>query len=126
LKALIFAIVLCVANVPVQPRCLTISGTAGHLSEWEFSGEVAERGSGATNKLFGSLIWKHVGLCSVSGPHEKKVEIRIPLAKSGPLSQAIIWLDGSQCVYTGDFAGGPKGHMDCPNFKGVPVSISIK
>jgi hypothetical protein len=64
--------------------------------------------SGDTSELFGSLIWKHVGLCSVSGPHEKQVEIRIPLSKSGSLSRATIRLDGGQCESRFGLYGPPR------------------
>ncbi len=128
MKAVLAAIALCVAAVPAQSRSLHVAGTAGYLSEWEFDGEVTERVSGESNELFGPLIWKHVGFCSVSGPQEKQGEIRMRFSKAGSLSHlsATLSLDGSQCVYTGEFSGGSSGHMDCSNSKGIPLSISVK
>jgi hypothetical protein len=129
LRAFLAMIALCVTGVSAQSRSLHIAGTAGYLSEWEFDGEVRERVSGDSKELFGRLIWKHVGVCSVNGPQEKEGEIRMRLfSKSGQSSQlsATISFDGGQCVYTGDFSGVSNGYMDCPHSKGVPLSISVK
>jgi hypothetical protein len=72
------------------------------------------------------MIWKHVGLCSVTGPQEKRGDIRIRLL--GALSEinAIVSFEGAQCVYRGKFSGNSAGYMDCPDSKGVSFSISIK
>jgi len=74
------------------------------------------------------MIWKHVGLCSVTGPQEKRGEIRIRLSKLGTLSEinAIVSFEGAQCVYRGKVSGNSAGYMDCPDSKGVSFSISIK
>jgi hypothetical protein len=111
-----------------QARSLQIIGTAGYLSEWELNGSVTEKGPPGSNEFSGALVWKHVGLCSANGPEEKSGEIKFQIAKSSSSSriQAAITLNGAQCTYNGEFSGGSSGHMDCPDAKGVPLSISIK
>jgi hypothetical protein len=128
LKAVLATIALCMAALPAQSRSLHVVATAGYLSEWELEGDVAARASDDTSELSGSVTWKHVGLCSVNGPQQKEGEIRIRLSKSSSSSHlsATISLDGGQCVYSGDFSGTSSGYMDCPQSKGVPLSISIK
>ena len=127
MKAALGAIVLCMAALPAHSRTLHVVGTAGYLSEWEIEGEVTAR-SGDTTELSGPLTWTHVGLCSVNGPQRKQGEISIRLSKSGSSSElsATMSLDGGRCVYGGQFSGTSSGYMDCPDSKGIPLSISIK
>jgi hypothetical protein len=117
-----------VAGVAAHARALLVEGTAGHLSEWEFSGEVSRGAAPDSNEYSGPMIWKHVGLCSVTGPQEKPGDIRIRFSRSGSPTQitAIISFEGAQCVYRGKFSGNSAGYMDCPDSKGIAFSISIK
>ena len=125
-----FAILVAVGMTcgSAQSRSLQVIGTAGYLSEWELNGSVAEKGPPGSNEFSGTLVWKHVGLCSVNGPEEKPGEIRFQISKSSSSSriQAAISLNGAQCTYNGEFSGSSSGHMDCTDAKGVPLSISIK
>src|SRR4051812_32240712 len=54
---------------------LSVSGVAGYLSEWQFSGSVTE--TAAANEFTGSLAMKHVGLCTHDGPDERTSDIRL-------------------------------------------------
>jgi hypothetical protein len=128
LRASTVMIALAGAGATAHAGSLQVAGTAGYLSEWEFDGAVSQGASTGGNEYSGSMIWKHVGLCSVSGPETKKGEIKIRLSKSGSTSEidAAISFNGAQCVYRGEYSGGSYGHMDCPDAKGVPLSISIK
>jgi hypothetical protein len=116
------------AGMPAHARALRVEGTAGYLSEWEFSGEVSPGSSPDSLEYSGPVIWKHVGLCSVTGPQEKPGGIRIRLSKSEAPSEitAIVSFEGAQCVYRGTFSGNSAGYMDCPDSKGIAFSISIK
>ena len=110
-----------------QSRSLHVVGSAGYLSEWELDGTVTEKVSAGGSEFFGPLTWRHVGLCSVNGPLEKSGEITFRLSgiESSHID-AIILLDRSQCVYSGDLSDNSTGHMDCSNAKGIPLSISVK
>jgi hypothetical protein len=131
LKALLLAfavLVLDPAAAPTQSRSLEIVGTAGFLSEWELRGTLTKRTAAGDAEFFGPLMWKHVGLCSVSGPQEKYGEIKFQLSSSGSPTRinAVLSLDNAQCSYRGNFSGSSTGHMDCFDAKGVPLSIVIK
>src|SRR3954447_22544005 len=56
---------------------LSVSGVAGFLSEWQFSGSVTE--TAAADEFTGSLAMKHVGLCTHDGPDERTSNIRLRL-----------------------------------------------
>jgi hypothetical protein len=128
-KRFLAAIAACVAVTSAQSQSLHLSGTAGYLSEWALDGEVTPRVPGHSGELLGSVIWKHVGLCSVSGPQEKRGDIRMRLSKSGSLVQldAIFSLDGRQCTFKSRSSSSFTGYLDCSS-KGalVPVSLSVK
>ena len=125
-NALLVMIALSVVS-DAQARSLQITGTAGYLSEWELSGALTENASSGSSVFSGPLIWKHVGLCSVNGPEEKRGEISFQADRSGEISQinATLSLGGIQCSYNGR-SDGSTGHMDCTDAKDVPLSISIK
>jgi hypothetical protein len=128
-KAFLVMVALAIVGGPSQSRSLQVAGSAGYLSEWELNGTVTERNSASENNEFsGPLVWKHVGLCSVTGPEEKYGEIRFQLSSSGSLSKinATISLGGTQCIYNADLSSGSSGYMDCTDSKGIPISISIK
>jgi len=73
------------------------------------------------------VTWTHVGLCSVNGPQTKPGEIKIRLSTAAPSQiDATISFEGGQCVYRGEFSGTSSGYMDCPDAKGVALSISVK
>ena len=128
MRVFLAIVALCIIGAQAESRFLHVSGKAGYLSEWEFGGDVTESISGEHQELVERLIWKHIGLCSVSGPPEKQGQIRMRLSP-GSRSQlnAIISLDSDRCVYTGDFSGGSSGgYMECSDSKSIPLSISVK
>jgi hypothetical protein len=120
-------IALGVAAAPAEARTLRVEGTAGYLSEWAFKGELSQRAPADGNDYSGSVTWTHVGLCSVNGPETKPGEIRIRLSTATPPRiDATISFEGGQCVYRGEFSGSSSGFMDCPDAKGVALSISVQ
>jgi hypothetical protein len=120
-------IALGVAAAPAEARTLRVEGTAGYLSEWEFKGELSQRAPADGNDYSGSVTWTHVGLCSVNGPETKSGAIRIRLSTATPPQiDATISFEGGQCVYRGEFSDSSSGFMDCPDAKGVALSISVQ
>lgn len=114
-------------NALGEARALEISGTAGYLAEWAVSGMAAAQSTGG-REFAGALVWKHVGLCSVSGPAEKRGEISFRISGFGPLSRidATLTFDGQRCTFGARLSDKASGHMDCESAKGVPLSLSIK
>ena len=105
-----------------------IVGTAGYLSEWELQGAVTEKISAGRREFSGPVTWKHIGLCSVNGPQEKRGEIRVQIEGSGRASRvdATVSLEDVQCTYRGHFSDNTSGVMDCSDAKGVPLTFSFK
>ncbi len=118
------ATTLAVATASAQPRSLKVEGTAGFLSEWELSGAV----SGAADDLSGNVTWKHVGLCSVNGPEEKRGDIRVRISGAGRSAKvnATLSFDRARCVYSGPLAESMTGIMTCSDTGAVPISLSIR
>jgi hypothetical protein len=111
-----------------QVQSRQIVGIAGYLSEWELQGAVTEKISAGRREFSGPVTWKHIGLCSVNGPQEKRGEIRVQIEGSGPASRvdATMSLENVQCTYSGHFSDDTKGVMDCSDAKGVPLTFSFK
>jgi hypothetical protein len=130
---LLLAAVGGLTQAQAEPRQLI--GTAGYLSEWEVRGTVTETMSAAGSEFSGPVVWKHVGICSVNGPEEKRGIIKALINRSGPVSRidATVSLEKAQCTFKGDFPGSVSGNvsdrtsvvMDCTDAKGVPLTFSI-
>ncbi len=111
-----------------QAQSQQVIGTAGYLSEWEFTGAVTGKSSAGRSEFSGPITWKHIGLCSVNGPQEKHGEIRVEIKESGTVSliNATISLDSVQCTFSGRILNDTSGLMECSDAKGVPLSFSFK
>ena len=128
LKFFAVLIVLGMAFEPAQAQLRQVTGAAGYLSEWELNGALTERMSAGKRAFSGPVTWKHVGFCSANGPQEKPGELSYEIAESGAPSRinATILFEGAQCTFSGNFSDNMTGHMDCPDAKGVPLSLSFK
>jgi hypothetical protein len=112
-----------------RARPLHVTGTAGFLSEWELSADVADvTASGGREEFSGPLTLKHVGLCSANGPEEKTGKIEFYVSKSVWSSEihATLFINGARCSYSGALAGGSGGFMDCSDGNGVPLTLLLK
>jgi hypothetical protein len=112
----------------VEARSLEIEGKAGYLSEWELSGAMTRKGSPGGREFSGRLAWKHVGICSVSGPQERSgdIDLRIRSSGSSERIEATLSFDGARCTYSQRFSGTSSGYMECSGGQSVPLSISIR
>jgi hypothetical protein len=128
LKPFLALIALGAALGPAHAQSRQIAGTAGYLSEWELRGVVSEKISAGRREFSGPVTWKHIGLCSVNGPEEKRGEIRVQIEGSGPTSRvdATVSLESVHCTYRGNFSGNTSGAMDCSDAKGVPLTFSLQ
>lgn len=121
-------IVVCMLCIPARAETLRVVGTAGYLSEWEISGTMVRQPSTDGDQFVGQVVWKHVGLCSVNSPEEKRGEITFKLRQSlwAAKAEARMVLDDDQCIYTGHFSKSLNGLMDCSSAKGVPLALSLE
>lgn len=128
MKVFLVLIALGAALGQAQAQLRQIVGTAGYLSEWELKGAVTEKISAGRREFSGPVTWKHIGLCRVNGPEEKRGEIRVQIEGSGPTSRvdATVSLESVQCTYSGNFFDNTSGAMDCSDAKGVPLTFSFK
>jgi hypothetical protein len=127
-KTVLVLALLSLSGWPAQARSLQIVGTAGYLSEWEVKADVSDDPALPAGELSGPISWKHTGLCAVSGPVEKSGAIKFRISGWGPFARidATMSFEQAQCTYSGSFANGTKGTMDCSDAKGIPLALSIK
>ena len=104
-----------------------VIGKLGYLSEWEVVATVTERVADGKKEFAGPLTVRHVGTCTTGRPAEMVGEIRYRL--SGwikPRMTATLAIDGVECGFEGNLSETYDGVMSCPQWRGVPVSLSVK
>ena len=70
---------------------------------------------------------RHIGVCAPGRPVEMTGEIRFRTA--GWMTRrmdATLVLDGKECAFAGKLGETYDGVLACPQWNGVPVSLSIK
>jgi hypothetical protein len=123
-RTLFLVLILSAGAGSAHAQSLQLTGATGYLSEWEMTGTITQAASGRVREFSGPLTMRHVGLCSQAGPEVKVAEIKLQMVKSS--LHATMTMDGSKCTFSGTFSGTYIGLMDCPDAKGVPVTLSIK
>src|SRR5262245_38926497 len=106
-----------------EADALQILGQAGVLGEWELTANTTL--AGAQRQFSGPLVMKHVGLCSVDGPEEKKGEIQLQLFGADRIKATFV-IDGVTCSYAGRKSDTYNGVMRCPDRRDVPLVIWLK
>jgi hypothetical protein len=125
----LFALLVSGAACWAHEQHLSISGTAGYLSEWEIKAELAPAPGGNGQEFAGPVRMKHVGLCTVNGPVEKSGKFTLLIRRSAASSQlrATLSFDGGdECSYAGAWSGRSTGTMDCSGAKGIPLTLSAE
>jgi hypothetical protein len=115
-------------SAPLQAGSLNDEARAGYLLEWELFGTVTTTGVAGVEEFTRWVTWKHVGLCSVSGPQEKSGDLQLRIQGSGSMAQlhGTLWFDGARYVFGRPLSGTSNGYMECPHAQSVPISISTK
>ena len=111
---------------PAHAQSREVTGQAGILGEWELTATVTQRNVGGTKEFVGPLSLKHVGICTVDGPEEKKGELRLRLSEMSSRVTATLLIEGSECTYNWDLKNLDYGIMSCPDQRSVPLVLSIK
>src|SRR5690242_4876111 len=120
------ALLLMASNVAAwaaETETLQISGQAGVLGEWEITANLTA--SGGQKQFSGPLVMKHVGLCTVDGPEEKKGEIKLQLLGSSRLKATLV-VDGVACAYAGRKSDSYSGLLHCQDQRDVPLLMWLK
>jgi hypothetical protein len=68
---------------------------------------------------------KHVGICSVDGPEEKRGDIQLQLVSASRI-RATLSMDGATCTYDGRKTEAYTGLMRCPDRRDVPLVLWLK
>jgi hypothetical protein len=87
---------------------------------------VTERIAKNIQEFVGPLKLKHVGVCTQDGPEEKTGELRLRVSELPARVSATLLIEGTECSYTGDLKTSYDGTMNCPDRRGVPLTLWIK
>jgi hypothetical protein len=122
------AVILIVAIAePAQGESVRVTGKMGYLSEWEVTARVSETLSAGRKQYAGPLTVRHVGVCATERPAEMSGEIRYQITGwIKPRMRATLSLEGVECGFEGSLSETYEGVMSCEQWRGVPVSLSIK
>jgi hypothetical protein len=128
LKIVASLIALGVVVGPAQAQIREMTGKGGYLSEWEVKGTLTERDTPRGRAFSGPIVWKHIGLCSVNGPEETRGDMSYEIGRSGAPApiKGTVSFNGAPCAFSGNFSDNVTGYLDCPDAKGVPLSLSVK
>jgi hypothetical protein len=125
MRLLIVAICAVVLVTPLaQARGLQVRGVAGYLGEYELTADVSGP-STDEGELSGSLVVKHVGICTHAGPDEILGQILIRFTRPSHF-EANLSYDGHECTYDGAFSESAIGFMTCNNGLTLPVRLWTK
>ena len=117
-----------VAWIGLTPAQSTeLAGKLGYLSEWEITATVAPQGTAASRVFSGPVTVRHIGICAPGHPVEMAGEIRYRI--TGWLSrrmEATLVLDGTECGFEGKLGETYEGVLSCPQWRGVPLSLSLE
>ena len=112
------------ATKGLEAETLQLSGQAGVLGEWELAATLTATSSGA-KQFSGLLLMKHVGICSIDGPEEKRGDIQLQLVSSSRI-RGTLSMDGATCTYDGRKTDAYSGLMRCPDRRDVPLVLWLK
>ena len=120
-------ILLGTAAATVDARTLRVAGTAGYLSEWEFKGELSQRAPGKGDDYSGSVTWilRRIVQCERPANETGRNQDAAVDGRPDP-DRRNHFVRGRTVRLSGGFSGGSSGYMDCPNAKGVALSISVQ
>ena len=116
-----------VGATPATAQLRELAGKLGYLSEWELSAKVTPQGTAANREFVGPLTVRHVGVCAPGHPVEMAGEIRYRI--TGWLSrrmEATLVIDGTECGFAGKLGQAYEGVLSCPQWRGVPLSLSLE
>jgi hypothetical protein len=106
---------------------MQVVGKLGYLSEWELTGTVTEHAAGAKREFSGPVVVRHVGVCSPGRPAEMAGEFRYQVTGwTTSRMQATLSIDGVECGFEAKLSDAYDGVLACPQWRGVPLSLSVK
>jgi hypothetical protein len=126
-SALVILLVASAVPAPAQAKSMQVTGTLGYLSEWEIAATVTEHAAAGKREFSGPLVVKHVGVCTPGRPVEMSGEIRYQITGwMSPRMKATLWIDGTECGFEAKRSEAYEGVLSCQQWRGVPLSLSVK
>jgi len=120
-------ILLMASAAPAHATSMQVTGKLGYLSEWEIAATVTEHASAGKKEFSGPVIVRHVGVCAPGRPVEMSGEIRYQITGwTTSRMKATLLIDGIECGFEAKLSTAYDGVMACPQWHGVPLSLSVK
>jgi hypothetical protein len=116
---------LALLATPADAEPVEAFGYMGHLGEWELSATLSPTGSPWSKQLSGSLVLKHVGICTQDGPEQKTGELRLQISWFASI-QAELKIDGIACTFRARSSDAYQGFMNCPDRSPLPLTLWLR
>jgi hypothetical protein len=127
MRTFLIFIALAALAEPVRAQSvLALYGKTGYLGEYELSGTVSEQSANPRREYLGSLVIKHMGLCTHTGPQETITQIKLQIERPSQRVMAAFVFDGVECTYRGVLTESYHGFMDCADQTSVPLRLWAK
>ena len=121
------AVALLAIAGPARAQTAQVFGTLGYLSEWKVSADVVQTVVAGRKEFAGPVVVTHVGVCTPGRPVEMAGEIRYQITGwTRRRMKATLVLDGVECGFDATLSDRYEGALSCPQWRGVPFSLSVK
>jgi hypothetical protein len=100
MRTYILAPLIAIFSVSADAQSLQVNGKFGYLSD-ELTANVAAQASNGKKEFSGSMIVRHVGLCTHDGPDRQNGQIRLQFAGTTSRITGILFFDGRDYTYSG-------------------------
>ena len=101
-------------------------GQVGYLQEWEMKGSLAKTATHFSTSYTGSVMLRHVGLCSINGVEEKSGTLEVKVSSWTSHVEGTLALPDDECHIVASASQGYSGLLNCRNGQGVPIRFSIE
>lgn len=101
-------------------------GQVGYLQEWEMKGSLAKTATHFSTNYAGSVMLRHVGLCSINGAEEKSGTLEVKVSSWTSNVEGTLALPDDECHIVASASKGYSGLLNCRNGQGIPIRFSIE
>jgi len=101
-------------------------GHVGYLQEWEMKGSLAKTATHFSASYTGSVMLRHVGLCSINGAEEKSGTLEVKVSSWTSNVEGTLALPDDECHIVASASQGYSGLLNCRSGQGIPIRFSIE
>src|SRR5262249_37941387 len=112
-------------STEADAQSLEVFGYAGVLGEWELTAAV-EPTHPRDNTFAAPLTMTHVGICTQTGPEEKRGKISLELSTSRAQLNAALTLHNPACTFCGNLPQAQSGSPGCQDRPQLPLRVGLK